>query len=350
MPRLYDMLRDGNPDDSNKGKAGGAKKHAEGRPGEKPQSENHNLTSKKLLKAIKARGDDSSDSAAALYEKTITTISTLLEKISAKEDLNPFMGNVHDLLNDIFNQLILGDSILNMVYDKEDESRYYLPYHIGNVLILSSFLGIKTGLNKSRMHELGLAAIFCDAGMHLVSDIVNKSGRLSEDELELVRQHVAHSLKIASQVDKMPDSVKEAIKSHHERVDGSGYPGRSKSQDIGDYAKIIGLVDTYEAMTHDRAYRAAEGAHKTIKMLASSLKGNFDLQTMRLLLNTMSIYPIGTIVELDTGDIARVISVKPGSPLKPVVMVIQDYYGNPPKEKTIIDLAAADSISIINSI
>ncbi|MDD5439608.1 MAG: HD domain-containing protein [Candidatus Omnitrophica bacterium] len=361
MPRMFDMLHGGwNFDEPHK--PGGVppgdgddvsfpKKILQNSPSqdEGKKQEDHLETSKRLLSAVKKQGVDNEAKAQALYEETLTVVKTILEKIQNKEPINEYFVTISGSLDNLFNQLVMGESILDHVY-KKIEPEYYLPHHIVNMIILSLFLGMKLGLNKSKMRELGLAAMFADVGLDKFRDIVEKPAKLSDEEYNLIKTHIDVSLGVIEKCDRIGKYVREAIMTHHERVDGSGYPEGLKAGKISVYAKIIGLVDTYEALSHRRAYREGTNAHKTIKLLLSSLKSAFDHEAMKLLLNSMSIYPIGTIVELGTGEIARVIGVKPGSPLRPIVMVVQDHDGEPPAETKIIDLSQGDAPSIVSSL
>jgi len=356
---MFDILRGGwDPDDSHNPKKPSANKKDDASSGNvnfpknilnSKKPEDHYEASKKLLSAVKEQGVDSDAKAKALYESTLLVVKTLLEKQENAVSVTSYLNTITELLDGIFNQLVMGDSILNHVY-KRAETGYYLPYHISNMVILSLFLGMKLGMNKSKMRELGLAAIFCDMGLNKFKNIVDTPAKLSEEEYALVKTHIDISLEMVNRCEKINGTIKDAIKTHHERVDGSGYPDGLKSDQMSLYAKIIGLVDTYEALSHRRAYREGVNAHRTIKLLLSALKGSFDHEAMKLLINSMSIYPIGTIVELDSGDVARVVGVKPGSPLKPIVMLIQDADGNIITETKIIDLSLGDSPTIINSL
>ena len=300
---------------------------------------------KKILGSWRGNGQEQSKS---LYESALVTVTTLLEKLRNKEEIASHMDKVYQLLSNISNQLILlKDSVLSDIYEEREEE-YYLPYHIVNILFLSSFLGIKTGLNKSKMRDLGLACILCDVGVDEFRKIIDKPITLTDGEYNLVRKHITISLRVAEEIGQVKDIVKDAIRMHHERVDGSGYPRGIESEKINPYAKIIGVVDTYEAITHNRPYRDGSNAHTAIKYLLDSLKNTFDYEVMKVLIDKMSMYPIGTIVKLDTDEIARVIGVTQGSPLKPIVMVIQDAFGMPLKERKVIDLSVPETPLIID--
>lgn len=339
MPRMIDLI------------SGSVKHDIRDRPEEEKcpevKDKNYLSISKNILSAMRKRETEELKKTGILYEKIVQSTLQLLEKIRKKEDAAACLQDLYVIFDELFSQLVTGESILEEMY--ETRKGYYLPYHISNMLVLSSFLGIKIGFNKSKLRNLGLAAIFCDIGLDQCRDTISKPLKLNKDELELVKKHVWNSVDIVSKIPHIDKDVKDAVLMHHERVDGSGYPDGLRAGEISDYAKIIGLVDTYDALTNNRVYREGENAHKTVKLLLGSLKESFDYNTMRSFLNAISLYPIGTLVELNTGETARVIGVDPGSPLKPIVLIVQDFSGNLVKEKKIINLAATHSVSIVNS-
>jgi len=306
------------------------------------------LLSKKLISVVKQHGVDSQERANEIYNDAVETVKDLLAKIKTGEDLNASMGSIYELLDNVFNQIVMGDSILNNIYEKKEE--YYLPYHIVNTLILSSVLAINMGFNKSRLSHIGISSIFCDVGMDGFKELIDQPRTLVEDEFKLVKTHVSKSLQMVESINNINDIVKQTIRMHHKRINGSGYPAGIFKEDINPYARILSLVDTYEAMTHTRPHRAAITTHKAVRLLVGAMKNDFDFDVMKIFINKMSVYPIGSAVMLDTGELARVISVQPGSPLRPVVLIIRGANGESAKEKIIIDLSRQDLLSIKDSV
>jgi HD-GYP domain-containing protein (c-di-GMP phosphodiesterase class II) len=311
--------------------------------------EDHSLVSQKLISAVKKHGVDDQEKAKEIYKDAAETVKNLLTKIRVKEDLVLYMDKLYGLLDNIFNQLVLGDSILDNIYES-GKDEYYLPYHIVNVLVLSTVLGMNMGFNKSRLSHLGLASIFYDVGMDTLQEIASQSRELSKEEYNIIKTHISKSLEVVEKISTINEVVKETIGMHHERMNRNGYPRGIKSDKINSYAKILGLVDTYEALTHDRPHREGINTHKAVKFLVGSLKDDFDTEVMKVFINKMSVYPIGSIVRLDTGEVARVIGTQPGSPLKPVVILLRDVRGEPVKERTIIDLSKQSFPSIKDSV
>ncbi len=377
MPRMFDILRNKVPqDEAGQPKDDEGKKeavpentaptdNAQQAPAEQPLSfpkniiaidkkqtakkEDCALLSKKLISAVRKYGVDNKDRTQEIYEDAVGIVNILLEKVRLKGDLLPYIDKIEVLLDDIFNQLVLGDSILDNIYVRE-RGEYYLPYHITNVMVLSSVIGLNMGFNKSRLNHLGLAAIFYDIGMDPLREIAGQPRQLTEEELVLIKTHISKSLKVVDRIPAINDLVKETIRMHHERFSGKGYPRGIKSENINPYAKIIGLADTYEALTNSRPYRQGMSAHKAIRFLLAGAKDYFDPDVLKVFINKMSVYPIGSIVRLDTQELAKVISVEPGSPLRPVVMIIRDASNEPPKENIIIDLSNQDFPSIQDSV
>ena len=352
MPRMFDILRGKK---EGEGASPGAEtrkseplnfpkeilKAAE-RPDPKPKEDaDHSLASKKLIIAVKQHGVDNQERANEIYSNAVGTIRKLLAKIENGEDLSTYMDSLYELLDIVFNQLVMGDNILVNLYERTREESS-LPYHVVNVMILSSVIGLSMGFNKSRLSHLGLASIFYDTGMSSFRKLSEEPRAFTAQERETVKGHIDRSLEIFRKTGMINDVVIETIRMHHERMDGRGYPAGIRNDDINPYAKILGLADTYEAITHTRPYREGMNTHKAVRLLIGSMKNDFDSDVMKIFINKMSVYPIGSIVTLDTAEVARVISVRPNSPLRPVIMILRDANGVNVKEKMVIDLSKQD--------
>ena len=368
MPRMFDMLRGKTEDDIKKDKKdagelsyvdflGIKKKREKKRPPSDPLSfpknifqpdvkkekdqEDSSIVSEKLILAMKQHGVDNQYKAREIYESAVEVIKILLAEIKTGGQISGYMDKLYELLDTVFNQLVTGDNLLNSIYEEKEEE-YYLPYHIVNILVLSSVLGLNMGFNKSRLSYLGMASIFCDSGIGSMEELVKQPKMFTKEERETVKAHIAGSLGIINSIDVLNEIVKETIAMHHERASGNGYPCGMREDNINPYAKILGLVDTYEAMTHTRPYREKMSAHKAVRVLIGPLKNDFDTDVIKVFINKMSVYPIGSIVRLDTGEMARVTSVRPGSPLRPVVMIFRGPSGEKISENNILDLSKQD--------
>lgn len=358
MPRMFDILK-------NNGEGKPEKKQKESLPKTKEESsilafpraifeesakqereaKDYSLVSKKLISAVKTHGIDDQQRSSQTFGSALEAINILLKDINYRENPCLRLDKIYALLDDIFNQLVLGDSILENIYKKE-AAEYWLPYHIAKVTVLSTVIGMNMGFNKSALSHLGMAAVFCDVGLDPLKEIAGQAKKLSEEEHNLIKTHISKSLEAVRQIAGVNELVKETIRMHHERANGKGYPHFMNSGDISLYAKILGLADTFAAITNDRPYRQGMSAHQAVKFIIGPLRDYFDPDLIKVFINKLSIYPIGSIVRLDTQESAKVIGVHAGSPLRPIVMLIQGVSGEPVKEKIIIDLSKQDTPSI----
>lgn len=153
-------------------------------------------------------------------------------------------------------EAILKDKSNLINLTKDAYTGNYLYNHSVNVAILAVRIGLGLGLDEQRLVNLGISALLHDIGLVKVpEDVLNKKGKLSEDEYQQLKGHPELGLKILEDIGQIEEEIKYAVSEHHERESGQGYPKGLTKDEIHQFAKIIGLVDIYEALTHPRFYR-----------------------------------------------------------------------------------------------
>lgn len=146
---------------------------------------------------------------------------------------------------------------------------------------------------KAKMMELGLAAILHDIGkMQIPKAILQKPGALNAREWCFVQRHPEYGAALLSRLSGLNDSILTAVAQHHERLDGSGYPGNLKGSAIGEMAKIIAIADVFDAMTSDRCYKEAAEPHEAIAEITNR-EDLFDPSYSRILAKMRQQYPMG---------------------------------------------------------
>lgn len=204
----------------------------------------------------------------------------------------------------------------------------YLRAHTANTTIIALAMGLEAGLKESELLLLGFCAMAHDIGMTEYTSLYNRSDRLGEKEFQEMSLHAeAGVAKLDRIVDidyKVKDRAKRIVLQIHERADGTGYPDRLSDEEIDPLSQFISVADTYEALTHPRAWREALTHPDTVKELVEKEGKGFNAPAIKALLSTVSIYPPGSLVALSSGDIARVIRVKKGFLTKPLVEIILD--------------------------
>ncbi|MEM9882801.1 MAG: HD domain-containing phosphohydrolase [Planctomycetota bacterium] len=222
------------------------------------------------------------------------------------------------------------------------EGRLYR--HAMKSALLSMTLTQQMGFDEDRTADAGVAALVHDLGMLRVpASVRDAPRRLRPDEWRLIHEHPTHTLNLLDKMSGVGDSVKTAAYQVHERCDASGYPRQRPRPFIHPLAKVIAVADTYAAMTDGRPHRGPVCGHEAIKAVLREVQvGKLDRGVARALLDTMSMFPVGSHVGLSDGRAARVLRGVPGQPVKPVVVVLNN--GEPADWE--LDLAQVGDLSI----
>ncbi|MFP4329845.1 MAG: HD-GYP domain-containing protein [Spirochaetaceae bacterium] len=192
-----------------------------------------------------------------------------------------------------------------------------------NSTILCALVGRKIKLQRHRLLNLATAALLHDIGMlRIPEEIRNKEGKLSTEELRVVRTHPIHSYKVITRELEFPEEVGLAALQHQERFDGRGYPRGLAKEKIIDLARIIAVVDSFEAMVSKRPYRDPMIGYTAMKNLLSDNGRRFDPEMLKVFIKALGLYPIGSIVLLNDGSIGRVLENDGEAPLKPTIKLL----------------------------
>lgn len=188
-----------------------------------------------------------------------------------------------------------------------------------HLMVFVRFLGLPT----KTIEQVGLAGLMQDIGkIDIPNEILSKPDNLSEAECLLIQSHVAASLEMLTGRAEFPTSILEIVASHHERADGSGYPRRLKGERIGFHGELAGLVDTYCAMTRNRAYGSAISSQKALEALIHMRGTKFREPVVDQFIQCIGLYPIGSLVELNTGEVGVVIQQNQVRRLKPRLLIL----------------------------
>jgi len=188
-----------------------------------------------------------------------------------------------------------------------------------NIMAFASFLAFP----KHQIKEMGLAGLLQDIGkVKIPQRILQKKSKLSSTEYELAKLHIEEGLKILKKTSDIPLLTYKMIEQHHERINGSGYPNKLQGDEININGQIAGLIDTYCAITTDRSY-AQSAANLNALDEIHELRGSlFSEEIVDQLIQFFGIYPVSTLVELNTGEVAVVIQQNQVRRLLPRLMVV----------------------------
>jgi len=198
-----------------------------------------------------------------------------------------------------------------------------------NTSILSTLIAMELKMPNHKILQVTTGALLHDIGMlKLPKDIVEKKGGLSETELARIQAHPLYAYKMICKELLYPEEVGVIALQHHERWDGEGYPRRLAGEAIDLGARIVSVADAFEAMVSEKPYRNSMIGYQAMKNLLSDNARRFDPEVLKAFIKTMGIYPIGSIVLLNTGAIARVIEGHSEAPLRPKIRILVDEFGN----------------------
>lgn len=220
-----------------------------------------------------------------------------------------------------------------------------------NCMLLSVVIGTTMKLTSHRLLQLATAGLLHDVGMlKIEKSILAKQGKLSEAETNQMRTHAALGYRIISKDLKYPEDIARAALEHHERWDGKGYPRRLKGEEIGVFSRIVTVADAYEAMVGERPYRNSMIGYTAMRGILSDNGKHFDPQVLKAFLESMGIFPVGSIVQLNNSSIGRVSENHPDAPLRPKLDLLIDELGNRLEGQEAVDLLTKKALFIVKAI
>lgn len=223
--------------------------------------------------------------------------------------------------------------------------------HSVNNMVYSLKMGIRMGYPPQKLIGLALASLHHDVGMFLVPEaILQKKARLTDAELAEIRKHPGSGRNLLRAYDTIDPEISRAVYEHHERESNQGYPEGIGNGKICDYAKIIGICDSYEAMTHDRPHRKAMDQYISVLELVETKDLFYDRQIVKVFLDVITLYPIGSYVRLNNGAIGLVVATTSANPFRPKIRIVVDGQGNRMSDENLCDLSMSNILTIVTGV
>jgi len=270
------------------------------------------------------------------HRETRELIYTVMEDVRLGKNINTL--GAKKIVGELAESVIRNPDALTCFTQlkRKDE---YTALHSLRVCILALAFGRHLGLERDELNLLGLGALLHDIGkMKVPNEILNKPGALSDYEYALMKSHVPRGVEFLDKTSGIPRPAIEVARCHHERYSGSGYIGGLKGDQIGLFGMIGGIVDCYDAISSDRAYHAGMSAHAALKKMYEWRNRDFHPALVEQFIQCMGIYPIGSVVELNTGEIGVVVAMNRVRRLKPRVALVLRADFSPLPGATTVDL------------
>lgn len=243
---------------------------------------------------------------------------TIREAVRSSQSLQ--LTGCVDLAGQLVQLLNHSDELVRWALDGETED--YVVDNALHVAVLGAKVGMGLHYSSQDLERLVLAGLLHDIGMWtLPVSLFEKREALSEEDRDILRTHPERGRRILASQGSVFEWVSTISAQEHERWDGSGYPCRLKDRQIAEPAQIIGMVDTLDAMVTMRPYRKRLTPHQGVRELLLHAKTTFSLRVLKGLGDQITLYPVGTNVRLNTGEIGTVARINSRYPLRPIVTI-----------------------------
>lgn len=254
------------------------------------------------------------------FEKSQQSIKKLFESIASAQKLD--LSTVSEVLDSMVDSISrTPDALMWLAKLKSTHDVAYS--HALNVSINAMAFASFLAMPKNQVKEIGLGGLLQDVGKaNLPKHILEKTSALTIKEYEIAKSHIAEGLKLLKGNADIPSSSIEMVGSHHERYDGSGYPNGLTKDAIGIPGQIAGMIDTYCALTTERSYAKSMHNMKALDEIRLMRDKEFSSELVDQLIQFLGIYPVSSLVELNTGEVAVVIQQNQVRRLLPRVMLI----------------------------
>ncbi|ANE56578.1 HD-GYP domain-containing protein [Methylomonas sp. DH-1] len=295
--------------------------------------------------AIPTRGTDSIkhlsfarsfNQTANTFHRTGNLIKTVLDDIRFGNQFS--VSAVKQAVAETVDKVMENPDAMLLLTQLKDQDQY-TAQHSMNVCVLSILLGRELKLSLDELNKLGFCGLMHDVGkMKVPLEILNKPGRLEDDEMAVMRQHTLHGRNVLMSARNAYPGAVDVAYAHHEHLAGTGYPRGLGKSALSLFTRLVAVVDTYDAITSDRIYQKGKPHLEALGILVKGMNQHYEANFVTQFINCIGFYPQGNLVELSSGEAGIVVEQNKADRLKPKILLIRDH-NNQPMAERILDLA-----------
>ncbi|TDR79968.1 HD-GYP domain-containing protein [Paludibacterium purpuratum] len=275
--------------------------------------------------------------ARRLRARATRIIRSVMQDAKMGKAIN--LEEVNQLVGEIIESILRNDSALMLLLRVRAQNDYTLVHSVAVSAMMVTFC-YALNCDRATLHQAGVGGLLHDIGkVRVPVEILNKPGRYTEYEYDVMKRHPKHGLEILQMLEGIPHEALDVALNHHERLDGSGYPHGQGRETISRMARMAAIADVYDAITSDRCYHTAMPPTAALKKMWEWSRHHFDPDLMRAFMTAIGIYPVGTLVKLESGRIAVVVEPHEHEVLKPKVRAFFSTHSNLHIPTQLIDLS-----------
>ncbi len=298
------------------------------KPGESALEIRQKIDKKMRLEALRSRPQPSLTPlkeeltiARKIKEEAITTVKQAMNAVENGTTLQ--LGGTYQLIEKMEQSVTRNRDALLLLMRIRNKDEYTLQHSISVSSLMLAFCNF-CGLTYDTTLNMAMGALFHDIGKTQIPlHILNKPGRLSPQEMEIIKKHTEYSAEVMALTKDLPYEAFDIALHHHERNDGSGYPHALKEDSIGFASKIASICDVFDALTSERCYKSGISRVSGLRKLYEWSDYHFDKELVYKFISLIGVYPIGTCVKLENGQIG-VVTGSTENMLQPVVRLFYD--------------------------
>lgn len=270
----------------------------------------------------------------------VAQAADLLDKLVAdiKSGQSFEVERVEEIVTDMVESIVRNPDALMWVARLREQDVTVYGHGLQVSVYLTSF-GRHLGFPKQQLGMLAQIGLLLDIGkIRVPKEVLEKKGKLNEEEFEVAKTHVQHSLDILDETPNFDPQVLEAIAQHHERLNGSGYPKGLEGDEIDIYGRMAGIADCFSALIKRRPYAEAVSSYEALRSLTSWGGELFQEALVQQFVSSVGVFPVGSLIELSTGEVAIVVAHNKVRRLKPRVLIVTGPDKTPAPHPTMVDL------------
>lgn len=242
--------------------------------------------------------------ARSIYREASGIIKTLMEDIRLGKQVE--VESISPIAESIMGSIFRNPHALTSVTRLKSKDEYTFMHSVSVAGLMVSFARSQ-GMSQDDIFEITKGALLHDIGKIMVpEEVLNKPGKLTDEEFEIMKSHVVHSREILLETPGITCTCMDAVCMHHERIDGTGYPLGLKGEEINTVGQMSAVVDVYDALTSVRVYKGAWEPTLTLKKMLEWSPDHFTTDLIQQFIRCLGIYPVGSLVELESGRIGIV--------------------------------------------